>query len=88
LRWWQEDDAQKDTPARFSIALMSCHEPFTHRGTPRRSSLHMLRAARHCLQRHNTKLLVAVGDQVYADYPARFSLFNERCFAHLAPPGR
>lgn len=52
----------EDTPPHFSIALMSCHEPFTHRGIPRRSSFHMLRAARRCLQRHNTKLLFTVGD--------------------------
>jgi alkaline phosphatase D len=75
-------------PRRFSIALMSCHQPFNRHGKPFRSALDMLRATRRCLQQHNTKLVLTMGDQIYADYPSALSLFNERYFSQVAPQGR
>jgi alkaline phosphatase D len=77
-----------ETPEHFSIALLSCHQPFTPRGHVTAQAVPMLQAARRCLERHHTKLVFTVGDQMYADYPARLSLFNERFFAQSAPAGR
>jgi phosphodiesterase/alkaline phosphatase D-like protein len=78
----------EDTPARFALALMSCHQPFTHNGVLTNRSDQMLRATYRCLQAHNTKLIFTVGDQMYADYPPQLSLYNATYFATVAPPGR
>jgi alkaline phosphatase D len=78
----------EEMPQRFAIALMSCHQPFSPEGNLRTNAIHMLRATRRCLEQHNTKCILMVGDQMYADYPHNLSLFNERFFGEIAPPGR
>ena len=78
----------EDTPARFALALMSCHQPFTNNGVLTDQSDQMLRATYRCLQVHNTKLVFTVGDQMYADSPPQLSLSNAAYFATVAPPGR
>jgi alkaline phosphatase D len=78
----------EDMPRRFAIALMSCHQPFSPEGTLHRDAVPMLRAVRRCLERHNTKFILTIGDQMYADYPDSLSLFNRRFFAQVAPAGR
>jgi alkaline phosphatase D len=78
----------QDTPERFSVAVMSCHQPFDEQGYVRPSAVQMLRAARRCLAAHNVKQVFMVGDQIYADYPAPLSLFQDRYFATVAPAGR
>jgi alkaline phosphatase D len=78
----------EDTPERFALALMSCHQPFDANGVLAGQSEEMLRATYRCLEAHNTKLVFTVGDQMYADQPEALSLFNESYFATLAPSGR
>lgn len=77
-----------DTPERFALAVMSCHQPFTADGAVSIQAEQMLRAAHRCLQAHNTRLVFTVGDQMYADNPLQLSLFDARYFATIAPPGR
>ncbi len=78
----------EDTPYSFSIALMSCNQPFDENGRAMGKSLDMLRAARTCLKAHNAKMIFTVGDQMYADYPAALSLFHPPYFRTVAPPER
>ena len=76
------------TPPRFSIALMSCNQPFTATGGVEEKAVQMLRAARRCMEEHNTRLAFMVGDQMYSDYPKSLSLFDPDYFQLIAPPGR
>lgn len=78
----------EQTPSRFSIALMSCHQPFTRKGAVAKKAVQMLRAANHCMRQHNTKFVLMVGDQMYSDYPKSLSLFDPDYFSSIAPPGR
>ncbi len=77
-----------DTPARFSFAFMSCHQPFDRRGRRAAHPEQMLSAALACLEAHDTKRVLTVGDQVYTDYPTNLSLFHAQHFRTVAPPGR
>ena len=77
-----------DTPARFAFAVMSCHQPFDPSGRIRVDARQMLRAAYRCLQDHHVRYVLMLGDQIYADYPERASLFDAGHFATVAPPGR
>lgn len=77
-----------ETPEKFSIALMSCHQPFNADGTFLEDSQAMVRAMHRCLREQNTKLLLMVGDQMYADAPPELSLFNSKHFRQVAPDGR
>ena len=56
----------EETPERFALALMSCHQPFDENGVLTAQSEQMLRATYRCLKAHNTKLVFTVGDQMYA----------------------
>ena len=76
---------EDDTPTRFSIAVASCHQPFLPDGTLRPDSSRMLTAVRRCMTERNTKFLLMVGDQMYADFPEPLSLFNRDYFATLKP---
>jgi alkaline phosphatase D len=77
-----------ETPERFSLALMSCHQPFDENGVLTPQSEQMLRTTYRCLQAHNTKLVFTVGDQMYSDQPNALSFLNETYFSTVAPPGR
>ncbi|MFO8085285.1 MAG: alkaline phosphatase D family protein [Desulfobacterales bacterium] len=76
------------TPARFSIALISCNQPFEKDGSLGDDDEKMLIAAYKCLKKHNTKYLLMVGDQMYSDYPRKLSLFNQDYFSTIAPAGK
>ncbi|MFZ0390844.1 MAG: hypothetical protein WAN36_10340, partial [Calditrichia bacterium] len=58
-----------ETPERFSLAVMSCNQPFGEDGSQRPNADHMLQAAKICLERHKCKFVLMVGDQMYSDYP-------------------
>lgn len=81
-------DSPADTPSRFSIAVMSCNQPFHTDGTFTRTSQQMINAVKKVLERHEVKLVFMVGDQMYSDAPEHLSLFDDRYFARIAPPGR
>lgn len=78
----------ESTPSRFSIALMSCNQPFTPRGEVPESVEEMFGAMRHVLRDHETRFVFLLGDQMYSDLPEPLSLFNPDYFASVAPPGR
>ncbi|ADE15203.1 Phosphodiesterase/alkaline phosphatase D-like protein [Nitrosococcus halophilus Nc 4] len=80
-------DHPDQTPHRFSIALMSCNQPFNEDGSVRLESIQMLRAAKRCMRRHDTKFVLMVGDQMYSDHPQNLSLFNPKYFSLIAPKG-
>lgn len=77
-----------DTPSRFSFAVTSCHQPFDEDGTLYPPSLKMLEALDRALRDHDVKRVFLMGDQMYADYPEKLSLFDDAHFATIAPPGR
>lgn len=75
-------------PARYSIALLSCHEPFDAQGALHPPSLETLQVLDGALRARDVKRVLLMGDQMYADYPVELSLFDERFFRTIAPPGR
>jgi alkaline phosphatase D len=75
-------------PAKFAIALMSCHEPFDDDGALHPPSLETLRVLDGALRALHVKRVLLMGDQMYADYPVKLSLFDEAFFSTIAPPGR
>ncbi len=77
-----------DTPRRFSIALMSCNQPFTPSGDVPESVEEMFGAVRQVLRKHETRFVFLLGDQMYSDLPPTLSLFNPDYFSSVAPPGR
>lgn len=67
---------QEDTPEKFSIALMSCHQPFNQdnfRVEERR--MRLLKVAKKILADHDAKFILLAGDQMYSDVPYERSLF-------------
>ncbi len=62
------------TPARFSIGVLSCHQPFSSEGTVSPRNMRLLQALPAMYKRYDIKLLIAAGDQIYADAPDEFSL--------------
>lgn len=77
-------DAQS-APDRFSIAWMSCNQPFTEDGLEADHGTQMLAAAAACMERHSTKLVLTLGDQMYTDYPKNLSLFDPKYFERIRP---
>ncbi len=76
------------TPRRFSVALMSCHQPLDKNGEITPAAGRMLRAVRRVFAEHEVKFILMVGDQMYSDYPAAVSLLDPAYFATVAPEGR
>ncbi len=76
------------TPAHFSIALMSCNQPFDDTGAIRADATQMLRALRKRMSADDVKLALFVGDQMYSDAPEALSLFDSAHFEKVAPAGR
>jgi alkaline phosphatase D len=67
-----------DTPEHFSIAAMSCHQPFDETsGKLSEPSMRMLKLIKAELSKHNTKLILLCGDQIYSDHPKRRSLLDQ-----------
>jgi alkaline phosphatase D len=67
-----------DSPERFSIAVMSCHQPFDETsGKLSEPSMRMLRLAKRELVKHDAKFIILCGDQIYSDHPKRGSLFDQ-----------
>ncbi len=76
------------TPSPFSIALMSCNQPYDEQGRVQKASLDMLQAVKQCLRAHKTKFVFMMGDQMYSDLPEKLSLFDKEYFSNVAPAGR
>jgi alkaline phosphatase D len=79
--------APEDPAERFAFAAASCHQPFDDRGGLVPKSVEMLEAACKVVDERDARFLLLLGDQIYADYPKKRSLF-ERFFAEVAPAGR
>lgn len=75
-------------PDRYAFALMSCHEPFDADGNLLEAAQACLEAAHQALGNHDVRHIVLGGDQLYSDMPESLSLFNDRHFERVAPPGR
>ena len=69
-------DQDSDTPQKVVIGLLSCHQPFTGRGTISPEANRMLRVLPKILRDNDVKFVLPCGDQMYADVPGSFSLFN------------
>jgi alkaline phosphatase D len=77
-----------DTPQKVVIGLWSCHQPFTDRGTISPESDRMLCLLPRILQENNVKFVLPCGDQIYADEPGIFSLFNNPYLIRQAVRGK
>lgn len=75
-------------PPHWTFAAFSCHQPFAKDGTPLPEAESMLSATREALATESVRFVLMMGDQIYADRPAAFSLFDENYFPTIAPPGR
>jgi alkaline phosphatase D len=75
-------------PDRFSIAFMSCHQPFGDDGLPHPDAIAMLAQLGPAFRERAVKRVLLLGDQMYADYPPAFSLFDPEWFRKVAPRGR
>jgi len=78
----------KDTPEKVVIALMSCHQPFTDRGTLDPRSTRMLKILPRVLKENNVKFIISCGDQIYSDNPGIFSVFNNPYLVRQVVPGK
>lgn len=79
---------EADTPSRFSIAVMSCHQPFDDEGRIRPTAQRALDALVPALEQSEVARVLMLGDQMYADWPPALSLFDAEYFRKLAPAGR
>ncbi|HXU79945.1 MAG TPA: alkaline phosphatase D family protein, partial [Polyangia bacterium] len=75
-----------DTPDAFAIGVISCHQPFTQTGDVPPDRLALLQQLPAWFSRHNVKLVLMVGDQMYADEPGPYSLLNP-AYARTVGPG-
>ncbi|MCA8954012.1 MAG: metallophosphoesterase family protein [Planctomycetes bacterium] len=75
------------TSGRFTIAAMSCNQPFDDRGRIRPEASAMLRAANTAMHELDARLVLMMGDQMYADQPVTRSLYDPDFFATVAPAG-
>lgn len=76
------------TPASFAFALMSCHEPFDEEGALHEEALATLNVLDGALRERNVKRVLLMGDQMYADYPTKLSLFDDAHLNSLMPHRR
>lgn len=81
-------DCAAATPEKFSIAFMSCHQPFDENGEILPEAQEMMRATQKCLREENVRFILMIGDQMYVDYPDALSLVNPKYFRAKAPPDR
>lgn len=72
----------------LAIAFGSCHQPFGDDGEPTSQAIDMLAVLERAFRERGVRRVLLLGDQMYADYPRRFSLFDQRYFRRVAPPGR
>lgn len=77
-----------DAPRELCFGFLSCNQPFHKDGRLRPQSAQMLAGLHEALEAREARFLLLTGDQVYSDYPPRFSLFSREHFARVAPPGR
>ncbi len=76
-------------PTKWTLAFLSCHQPFDDDGHVSQSALDMLAAAEKTLRAKDVDLVLFLGDQAYADAPKCLSLFrkakDEEPLLHLSP---
>lgn len=65
----------EDTPDKVSIALMSCHQPFSDDNIVSERRMRLLKVLPKILSDHDVKFILLAGDQIYSDIPSDRSLF-------------
>ncbi len=81
-------DCDDCEPEKFTLALISCHQPFENNGDIRSSSQDMLTAMHKVLEQHQVDQVIMGGDQMYSDMPGTMSLFDDDYFKTVAPEGK
>lgn len=71
----------------FSIAVISCHQPFDPRGKLTDEATHFLDKLPEAFAEHRVKRVLLMGDQIYSDCPTTRSLFDEAYFREVMPDG-
>ncbi len=79
---------EASAPDHFSVAIASCHQPFTNAGRLRQESLRLLDVLEPAFEAAAVQQILFLGDQMYTDMPAGHCLFEPDHFARVAPPGR
>ena len=73
---------------RFSIGVMSCHQPFDENGDVQPEARAMLAGTNRLLAERDAAFVLMLGDQMYSDSPSSRSLFDAEHFRTVAPKGR
>ncbi|MDZ4696340.1 MAG: alkaline phosphatase D family protein [Deltaproteobacteria bacterium] len=66
-----------EAPKKWTLAFLSCHQPFSDDGSVSEGPQNMLASADKILEARNVELVLFLGDQVYADAPECLSLFSK-----------
>ena len=75
-------------PEKFSLAVMSCHQPFNSDGRLSERSMRMLKITPRVMEENRVKFVLLCGDQLYSDVPDDFSLINPHYFSTKIMPDR
>lgn len=76
------------SPARITLAIASCHNPFNDSGETSDDAISLLAKLPVAWTANDVHHAFFLGDQVYTDLPFRLSLFDDDYFAAVAPPDR
>lgn len=71
----------------FSIALLSCHQPFRPNGQIDAEAKKALDRLPEVLESRGVRRVICLGDQMYADFPQGKSLYDAAHFSKVGPPG-
>ncbi len=75
----------QDMPHTVSIGVMSCHQPFSSEGLVSERNMRLVQGLPAAFKGYDIKLLIATGDQIYADAPDEFSLTSPHYLASRWP---
>jgi alkaline phosphatase D len=76
-----------DTPDRFSIAVLSCHQPFDSEGELAPAHMRVFEVLETILARNEARFAILAGDQMYSDLPDRCSLLDAHYLGLVAGTG-
>lgn len=65
----------EDAPQSWSLAFVSCHQPFGDDGKLTQQANNMLNAVRKAVATFEPDVILFLGDQIYSDAPKSMSLF-------------
>ncbi len=80
-------DTRHYTGEAFSIALLSCHQPYQADGQIDDEAKNALKRLPEVLESRGVRRVICLGDQMYADLPEGKSLYEAEHFSKVGPDG-